>query len=937
MEEDDDSEQDSDDESESGDNFGEVNNDEDRMAETENSGVDQIEDDEDAPLIINSRRAPLAQRSANQKSGISKTNRTNNRKRKLSVDASSSTLSTKTATASRGKSRKAKGDASDEDDAGQPEKQASEAGPSSVTRPPARRPASKKARVSNASEKLGSSVIGESADEEYPARTNGSGSRAPSGKKAAKKTAPKRRKSKVKESDEEAASEFDDINDEDDDDGSDLEGVMSSDASMVAGPSRVIGRVARARTSRAGMTRSQREAARVASMGERLAARTRREWEDIYYHHPRLETIWDELEKSVATIEMKEAEQPENVLVKLLPFQLKGVYWLRKQEESETIQTIGLLVSTPHIKPNLIIAPTVAIMQWQAELNERTKPGTFSIYIHHGQSRTKKSDVNFNDYDVVLTTYATLENAFRRHNYGTKTKIKTAKKAKKEDSDSDDEFDEETGEQESKGKEPISGPTPTHNYVKTPSQVHLIKWGRIILDEAHSIKDRNNSTARAVFALQSDRRWSLTGTPLQNRVGEIYSLIRFMDADPFSYYFCKNCPCMLKSWNFKNSSKCESCGHTSHRHFCWWNMAILKASRMMLLLDRIMLRRVKIDHADDLGLPPRVVVVRRDVFNEPEEEFYESLYTDSKREFDTYITSNTVLNNYASIFSLLSRMRLAANHPDLVVTKLAIASNTAKETLVCGICQEMAEDAVISKCKHIFCREDIRQYIQSDPDAQPKCPSCFRALTIDLSQPMVESLSAANSHASIVNHIDMSRWRSSTKIEALVEELEKLQRDEEGGGATIKSIVFSQFVSFLDLVAWRLSRAGIVAVKLDGRMGPEQRQAVIDSFMKDPNVTVFLVSLKAGGVALNLTEASRVFVCDPWWNGSVEDQAFDRIHRLGQHRPIKITRLIIENSIESRILQLQEKKKALIASTVGKDMDALAKLSEEDLKFLFVL
>ena len=76
---------------------------------------------------------------------------------------------------------------------------------------------------------------------------------------------------------------------------------------------------------------------------------------------------------------------------------------------------------------------------------------------------------------------------------------------------------------------------------------------------------------------------------------------------------------------------------------------------------------------------------------------------------------------------------------------------------------------------------------------------------------------------------------------------------------------------------------------------------------------------------------------DPWWNPAVEDQAFDRIHRLGQHRPIRIVRMIIENSIESRILQLQEKKKALFESTVGKDINALAKLSEEDLQFLFVL
>jgi DNA repair protein RAD16 len=88
---------------------------------------------------------------------------------------------------------------------------------------------------------------------------------------------------------------------------------------------------------------------------------------------------------------------------------------------------------------------------------------------------------------------------------------------------------------------------------------------------------------------------------------------------------------------------------------------------------------------------------------------------------------------------------------------------------------------------------------------------------------------------------------------------------------------------------------------------------------------------------LNLTEASRVFIMDPWWNPAAEDQAFDRIHRIGQHRPIRITRMIIENSIESRILLLQEKKKALFDSTVGKDAGAIAKLSEEDLQFLFCL
>ena len=120
--------------------------------------------------------------------------------------------------------------------------------------------------------------------------------------------------------------------------------------------------------------------------------------------------------------------------------------------------------------------------------------------------------------------------------------------------------------------------------------------------------------------------------------------------------------------------------------------------------------------------------------------------------------------------------------------------------------------------------------------------------------------------------------------------------------------MFSQFTSFLDLIQWRIRRAGFVCVKLDGHMTPAARAATIKRFSEDPEITVFLVSLKAGGVALNLTEASQVFIMDPWYNPAVEWQSGDRVHRIGQTRPVRITRLVIENSIESRIVELQAKK-----------------------------
>jgi DNA repair protein RAD16 len=174
-------------------------------------------------------------------------------------------------------------------------------------------------------------------------------------------------------------------------------------------------------------------------------------------------------------------------------------------------------------------------------------------------------------------------------------------------------------------------------------------------------------------------------------------------------------------------------------------------------------------------------------------------------------------------------------------------------------------------------------------------------------------------------------FRSSTKIEALLEELWRAAGAEPG----CKSIVFSQFVSFLDLIAYRLARAGVRAVKLDGSMTVAARDKAIAAFREDPHVSVFLVSLKAGGVALNLTPASRIYLMDPWWNPASEFQAMDRTHRLGQHRAITVTRFIVADTVEERILALQEKKRLVFDATVGAADAALAKLTEEDMRFLF--
>lgn len=300
------------------------------------------------------------------------------------------------------------------------------------------------------------------------------------------------------------------------------------------------------------------------------------------------------------------------------------------------------------------------------------------------------------------------------------------------------------------------------------------------------------------------------------------------------------------------------------------------------------------------------------------------------RKFDTYVARGVMLNNYANIFGLIMQMRQVANHPDLILKKHA---EGGANVLVCNICDEPAEEAIRSKCRHEFCRRCARDYIAAcaGTDATPDCPRCHIALAIDLDQPDIEQDEDAVKKSSIINRIKMENWTSSTKIEMLVYDLFKLRSKKQ----TLKTIVFSQFTSMLQLIEWRLRRAGFETVMLDGSMSPVQRQRSIEYFMNNTEVEVFLVSLKAGGVALNLTEASRVFIVDPWWNPAAEWQSADRCHRIGQKRPCVITRLVIEDSVESRIVMLQEKKANMINSTINKDEVALEKLTPEDMQFLF--
>lgn len=129
---------------------------------------------------------------------------------------------------------------------------------------------------------------------------------------------------------------------------------------------------------------------------------------------------------------------------------------------------------------------------------------------------------------------------------------------------------------------------------------------------------------------------------------------------------------------------------------------------------------------------------------------------------------------------------------------------------------------------------------------------------------------------------------------------------------TFKAVVFSQWTSFLDIIQDTLKAESIGMVRLDGKMTAAHRKKALDTFENDPHSKIFLISLKAGGVGLNLTTANKVFLMDPWWNPSVEDQAVDRVHRLGQKKDVEVIRFVCSGTVEENVVELQQKKRLMV-------------------------
>eukprot|EP00051_Salpingoeca_urceolata_P013114 m.163926 g.163926 ORF g.163926 m.163926 type:complete len:1125 (-) comp17702_c0_seq2:235-3609(-) len=653
-------------------------------------------------------------------------------------------------------------------------------------------------------------------------------------------------------------------------------------------------------------------------------------------------------------------EMQQLLSVKLMDHQKLGVAWMRAQELGskprgglladeqglgKTVQSVALMLSNvPEPDPddprtplrNLVVVPASLMHQWAEEI-QRLAKRCLRIEVHHGPE--KSSDCHWlAQQDVVITTYHTLS-----------------------------------------GEQPLEGgvrPDGTKKKKRSRGPLFKVRWFRIILDEATAVKNRQAAASLAVSKLKGERRWCLSGTPLQNTIEDLFPLMRFLKVQPYGEDFKR----------FK----------------------LLTIHQIQPLMKSFTLRRTKAQLLN--ALPDKQVDVVYVEFSEEERDYYAALEQGAQLTFAEYVRKGTVNAHYASALQMLLKLRQACNHPLLNresrrgyeahllasrarhddeflpeapmpaqtaggSTKGAAAAAKLKPAVVerllsglidseCSICLDatVREESVLTQCGHFYCQAcitshfNLRGKAQGD-DTQVDCPDCRAPILKSELVPTVEVLPPEQKEAPAekdnVNKAAAAQTRqrqqelqtkateacsmfnqrhpNSAKINRALDILkEVISHDSDK-----KILIFSQWTTMLDMMEKPLQKECIEYARYDGSLTVKERDQVVHTFRED-QVNVLLCSLKCAAYGLNLKEASTVIIIDPWWNPSVEWQAIDRVHRIGQLNDVHVSRLIVRGTVEERILEMQRRKQDLGQTALGErvGLDA-GRLSAEDLCTLF--
>ncbi|RAL05550.1 DEAD/DEAH box helicase [Aspergillus ibericus CBS 121593] len=525
----------------------------------------------------------------------------------------------------------------------------------------------------------------------------------------------------------------------------------------------------------------------------------------------------------------------------------------------KTIQIISLILANSQPKTpessstTLIVSPVGVMSNWRNQARDHTHSDKApKVLIYHGQG--KKEAGNLDQYDVVVTSYGALAMEYSPN-------------------------------------------------AKAPPKKGLfsVHWRRVVLDEGHTIRNPRSKGSLAACNLRAGSRWTLTGTPIINTLKDLYSQVRFL----------------------RLSGGLED--------LAVFNSVLIRPlvsgdpdARLLLqaLMTTICLRRRKDMNFVNLRLPPLTSRILRVKFHPHEQEKYDLFQSEAKGMLLDFKNKDKTTATYSHLLEVILRLRQVCNHWALCKNRLDKLSDLLENNKVvpltpenikalqdllqiriesqdtCPICLDNLEQPVITACAHAFDRGCIEQVIER----QHKCPMC-RAEIQDTSTLVSPAVEMGESVDTVVADPD----NPSSKIEALIKILTA-----QGQAPGTKTVVFSQWTSFLNLVEPHLQRHGIGFARIDGKMTSINRDNSTLRFSTDPTCTVLLASLSVCSVGLNLVAANQAILADSWWAPAIEDQAVDRVHRLGQKRETTVWRLIMEDSIEDRVLAIQENKRKLM-------------------------
>ncbi|XP_007425878.2 transcription termination factor 2, partial [Python bivittatus] len=519
----------------------------------------------------------------------------------------------------------------------------------------------------------------------------------------------------------------------------------------------------------------------------------------------------------------------------------------------------------------LIVCPASLIHHWKKEVEKHVKHGKLRVYLYHGPSRIKNTSI-LCQYEIVITTYSILAK-----------EIATQK-------DQTDAVAEDRLVQDK-------------SFLFSP--LVWIHWARIILDEAHNIKNPKVQASIAACKLKATARWAVTGTPIQNNLLDMYSLLRFLRCSPFDEF---------KVWKSQVDNNRRKGGE-----------------RLMILTRCLLLRRTK-DQLDSSGkplvsLPQRYVQVHRLKLSEDEQSVYDVLFKRSRSTLQSFLKhQETSYTGYSgdNPFKMGAQQFKVCQEDSL--GKMMKESPPVSTTIhILSLLLRLRQC-----CCHLsLLKVALDQANMNSEGISLSLEEQLSALTLsepDSSNPH----SAVNLFGTAFGADLFEMTRQSTKISHLLEELKEIQ------GQSQKCVVVSQWTSMLKIVAMHLDKLGLKYATVDGSVNPKRRMDVVEEFNNNPQgIKVMLISLLAGGVGLNLVGGNHLFLLDMHWNPALEDQACDRIYRVGQQKDVKIHRFVCEGTVEEKISELQTKKKELAQKVLSGKGDSFTKLTLADLRLLF--